>query len=351
MTFVLGIDFGLAVVATLLLLVKRPTGRGDPFLIAVAAVTGVICGGAALLENGFALPSTVTVFVGGAGFMVLPALVVLYVRAETGRLHPVDGLWLAPAALHEVWGLSLWHRYGGLGLQAGFISVPEPDALPNALPVLIGIVAPIVALWTLRDHRSGLRDYWTDTERFDLNWAAYLLIGTLAGSAAGVLLLVIFEAEPRTALVLIMAILGAQLTTFCVFAPTQVAIPLERAERPAAGEALELIELTKIKEALFESERFWTEGYSLATAAEDLGGVDPKRISASLAAAGTGFYDFVNGLRIERACALLADPDRADQPILALAFEAGFQSKATFNRVFKTRIGQTPSAYRRAKLP
>ena len=35
----------------------------------------------------------------------------------------------------------------------------------------------------------------------------------------------------------------------------------------------------------------------------------------------------------------------AQQSILELAFEAGFSSKSTFNRVFKERVGVAPSDY------
>ena len=195
-----------------------------------------------------------------------------------------------------------------------------------------------------------LRAYWTDTHAIDLEWAARLQIGTLVGSAIAALALIVLEPAPRAALTVVMLILGAQLLTFCAYAPVQRAIPLERAEPLAPTETVDLIPLEVMTAALVRSDRFRTEGYSLAAAAEDLGGVDAKRISASLAAAGTGFYDFVNGLRLQRACALLADPARAQCSVLDLAFEAGFQSKATFHRVFKARTGETPSAFRRRNL-
>ena len=60
---------------------------------------------------------------------------------------------------------------------------------------------------------------------------------------------------------------------------------------------------------------------------------------------GLGFADAVNGLRIEHAAKRLREPEEGD--ILTIAIDAGFGSKATFNRVFKDRFGVTPSAYRR----
>lgn len=61
----------------------------------------------------------------------------------------------------------------------------------------------------------------------------------------------------------------------------------------------------------------------------------------------TNFADYINQYRIETAKALLSDPKQQSSKILAIAFEAGFSNKATFNRVFKQSTGLTPSAYRK----
>ncbi len=64
---------------------------------------------------------------------------------------------------------------------------------------------------------------------------------------------------------------------------------------------------------------------------------------------GTNFYDYINAYRVENAKALLHSPRYRDQTILSLAFEAGFNSKTTFNTVFKKSTGLTPSQF--AKKP
>lgn len=60
---------------------------------------------------------------------------------------------------------------------------------------------------------------------------------------------------------------------------------------------------------------------------------------------GVSFADAINGLRVEHAAHQLRHHASGD--ILTIAVDAGFGSKATFNRVFKDRFGVTPSAYRR----
>jgi AraC-like DNA-binding protein len=61
------------------------------------------------------------------------------------------------------------------------------------------------------------------------------------------------------------------------------------------------------------------------------------------------FYDYINSFRVQKAKELLKSPKYKDQTILSLAFEAGFNSKTTFNTVFKKATGLTPSQF--AKKP
>lgn len=61
------------------------------------------------------------------------------------------------------------------------------------------------------------------------------------------------------------------------------------------------------------------------------------------------FYDFINSFRISEAKKLLAHPDAAGKTMLEIAYDSGFNSKSTFNSVFKDITGITPSQYRKSK--
>ena len=58
------------------------------------------------------------------------------------------------------------------------------------------------------------------------------------------------------------------------------------------------------------------------------------------------FYDLVNNYRIEEAKRLLVDPKNMNYTVLSVGFEAGFNSKTTFNTVFKKLTGLTPTEFR-----
>ena len=64
-------------------------------------------------------------------------------------------------------------------------------------------------------------------------------------------------------------------------------------------------------------------------------------------ATGNTFTDFVNRVRISRACQLLMD---TDQQVTHICYEVGFNNVANFNRRFLEIKGMTPTEFRRQSL-
>jgi AraC-like DNA-binding protein len=59
------------------------------------------------------------------------------------------------------------------------------------------------------------------------------------------------------------------------------------------------------------------------------------------------FYDLVNSYRVEEVKRKLQSPEFDMYSILGIAYESGFNSKTSFNTIFKKYVGQTPSAYKK----
>lgn len=57
---------------------------------------------------------------------------------------------------------------------------------------------------------------------------------------------------------------------------------------------------------------------------------------------------YINSLKIQHACVLLADTDKS---MGIIADECGFESVAYFNRVFKSYVSSTPGAFRKSRIP
>lgn len=118
--------------------------------------------------------------------------------------------------------------------------------------------------------------------------------------------------------------------------PQPIVEPIERDWRPIAAGWMDQI----------EAHGWWRDpDLDLAELARRLG-TNTAYLSRGLnEGLGLGFAEAINGLRVEHVAVRLRDGTDGD--ILTLAIDAGFGSKATFNRVFKERFGVTPSAYRR----
>lgn len=105
---------------------------------------------------------------------------------------------------------------------------------------------------------------------------------------------------------------------------------------------------TKLREAM-EKEMLYTQAsLSLKQLSEHLR-ESPHYLSQVLNQdLETNFYEWVNGYRINAAKqALLTYPDKT---IIAIAEDAGFNSKSTFNTAFRQHTQMTPSEYRHRNL-
>jgi AraC-like DNA-binding protein len=89
------------------------------------------------------------------------------------------------------------------------------------------------------------------------------------------------------------------------------------------------------------------EQHSAAAIAAELGMSESRFSRFFRKATGNTFTDFVNRVRISRACQLLMD---TDQQITHICYEVGFNNVANFNRRFLGAKGMTPSEFRKQSL-
>lgn len=101
----------------------------------------------------------------------------------------------------------------------------------------------------------------------------------------------------------------------------------------------------KINELMASEKVYLNENLNLREFALHLK-ADPNLISFILNNhLGGNFYDFVNRYRIEEVKNKLNNPGYKHLSLLGIALESGFNSKTTFNRVFKQVTGVTPSEF------
>ncbi len=129
----------------------------------------------------------------------------------------------------------------------------------------------------------------------------------------------------------------------------EVEVPATRSskyERSAVPEA-EAVRLQEKLEASMTRDRLFLDPeLSLSGLAERLGAARNQVSFVINQRLGRNFFDFVNEYRVNEVIRLMKDPARAGDKLLALAFSSGFNSKPTFNAVFKKVTGVAPSEYR-----
>jgi AraC-like DNA-binding protein len=102
----------------------------------------------------------------------------------------------------------------------------------------------------------------------------------------------------------------------------------------------------KVYEYLRNKKPFLNPEYSLQMMVNDLA-ISRQNLSQVInSGQKKNFYKLINEFRVEEIKSLLLDPTYNHLTILGIAFECGFNSKTSFNRIFKEHTGFTPSEYK-----
>lgn len=111
-------------------------------------------------------------------------------------------------------------------------------------------------------------------------------------------------------------------------------------------EEMDIIEL-KIKRALKEQKLFLRPSLTIEDFSKVVS-VQPWKLSSVInIRLNTNFYGLINRYRIEEAKKMLRDPKMEYKTVLQILYEVGFNSKSTFNDVFKKLTGMTPVQYKK----
>ena len=77
-------------------------------------------------------------------------------------------------------------------------------------------------------------------------------------------------------------------------------------------------------------------------------GISPRYLQRLMETTGTSFTMRVNDLRLQRAWVLLTSAPGQGRKVSDIALAVGFSDLSHFNRLFRARFGETPTAVRRS---
>lgn len=237
------------------------------------------------------------------------------------------------------------------------IHVPYIEPIETIIGVGLFIFAGFAILKLMRRYRQFLDNTQSIARDFDPIWLRRLVIAIIAAGCVGIGL------ELIPTFIRPVSYIGAF--------PAQVVLTMIVAWLGFEALARTGVDFPKMPDAIIEADpaqvnnRDWAEEGAALKKAVKAGGwyLEPRLSIRDLAARmgsnetyisrslnqglGQSFNDFVNGLRVEKAKQLIASGDIS---MLETAYASGFNSKATFNRVFRETLKMTPSAYKASQI-
>lgn len=102
--------------------------------------------------------------------------------------------------------------------------------------------------------------------------------------------------------------------------------------------------LAHIHHYLKEEEPFLDPEFNLNSLSRALE-IPKNDLSKLISSSDLSFRRLLNSYRLDYFKKIALDPANSHLSLLGLAFESGFNSKASFNRVFKEELGETPSQF------
>ena len=105
--------------------------------------------------------------------------------------------------------------------------------------------------------------------------------------------------------------------------------------------------VANLRQLMIEDRLYLNEHLSLRDVSGQLT-IDPNLLSYILNThIEKSFYEFINQFRVEEVKSKLSQPKYQNYTLLAIALESGFNSKTSFNRVFKQMTGMPPGQYQK----
>lgn len=259
---------------------------------------------------------------------------------------------------YYVWAFTMLGDYKAKWAYTGAVHNPYIAPVETVLGVTFIVVAIIAVFRLMQRYNDFLTSTQSAAIEFRPDWLRYLLVAIIgAGIVFASLEItpffienVSYVAEFPAQIVMTAIIAWAG---FEAIARTNTDFP----KMPAQGDSDETIEQPSeikdwaqegeiLKARVIEGNWYLEPRLSIADLARRMGSNETYISRALNQGLDQSFNVFINTLRVDKAKALISSNTLN---MLEIAHEAGFNSKATFNRVFRDMAGMTPSAFKKSQ--
>jgi AraC-like DNA-binding protein len=347
----------------LLFFIRKGNRRANKFMafFLLALAIGMTNGIVSLLGLYDTWPSLSILM--GSIILAYGPLFYLYIRAVTAKDRRgtlVDILHGVPFLLGMlVYGAYLRLSAGG-SAPSGVLgyAVRSPWLVVLILSVLQTIAYVVSIIRLLRRHSERVKAAYSTIDRVNLGWLRRRLVVYAAIWAVGLVLVAAVRLESRAVglvgqIVFFLIALNTFVTGYLAMLQPEIFFgpfetrPVRRYERSSLTPEDAAHHKTRLLELMDREKPFLDPEINLPKLAQalDIPVAHLSRVINELL--GQNFYEFINHYRLEAAKRRLAMPEPGGEKLITVALECGFNSVATFNRVFKELTGRTPSDYRK----
>jgi len=230
-------------------------------------------------------------------------------------------------------------------------------SLVAGLIILLSTLAYLLySLRMIRVYRNELKAIYASVDGKNVEWLSRLIYGFLGIILVSVLIQVVnYVAEedfwPQL-LLLLLAGLIMGLILYSIYRgmlASNLFAGLSEVDRQAAKSLADTDAalVAKLEQHLQEEQAFLNPDLTLAILAEQLG-TTPRTLSQTInGAMGRSFFDLINHYRIAFTKSRLAEASTERITVAEVMYEAGFNSKSSFNTAFKKHAGMTPSQWKK----
>ncbi|MCG8307795.1 MAG: helix-turn-helix transcriptional regulator [Cytophagales bacterium] len=279
-----------------------------------------------------------------------------------------------PFAIDHLVGFKTFYLQSGeekledlLEIMAG-----QPDADLSIFLMLRSLIPILYCIWSIKVltvHRKNLKNIYSFTsEKLTLDWLWYLAWSMLVVGVSAFLInatIVFFDVADWIQLRKIIVSISAIWIFFLGYYSIRKT-PFYRSYHIEGVNTLEFDkvsrqpdkyertrlkeeEIPELKEKLLEyledEKPYLNKNLTIGELAESIH-VQTYQLSQLINdQLGKSFFELINSYRVEEVKGRFFDPKYNNLTLLGIAMECGFNSKASFNRIFKQHAGQTPTEY------
>lgn len=223
----------------------------------------------------------------------------------------------------------------------------------------------VLALWHFLKYKSIMPLHFSTISKTDLVWVRNMLIGSIFVASVGLVInikdLIIGSEEDTEWITMVLVVILIAYLGYYGVKQTKMLLPdflidesktRTKKNQTKAFSELEEKELIESKNQLInvleEQKAYLDEDLTLNKLAQQIETTDKKLSLLLNQYMNTTFYDFINKYRIESVKEKLKSKEFENLTLLGIAYESGFKSKTSFNRIFKKETGFSPSEYKKS---